>query len=266
MARDVNPIQKGYRDFYLEVMLGNIPGHKMLHKFGRNDSISNGVWDIVSPTGPSGSFPSSGSPVRIQAGGHAEDTSNGAGARSIIVIGIDTDLNEVSETVVTAGANASAYTTTSFWRIYRSYVDSVGTYTGNNMNNIVLETDGVFDSMVILAGEGQTQHGGFSIPQNKTGYILNIEVMTDGQKPADIRIFTRENFTNVTAPMSPKRLRLYFDGILGHMEIQPKSPMLVLPELSDFWVEARGSGSSTEVSVNYDVLIIDDDPGFLRTM
>lgn len=254
-------IPDSYKNFYLEVMLGNLPGHSMIQKFGRNDSILNNVWDLVSPTGPSGAFPASGTPVRIKAGGNVADTANGAGAREITIIGIDTDLVEVSETIITAGANASAYTIASFWRVYRVYVSSVGTYAGNNASDIIIENGEI--AAVILAGEGQTQHAGFSIPSGKTGYLIHVEIMVDANKSADIRIFTRENFTNTTAPMSPKRLKLYFDGILGHMEIQPHSPMLILPAVSDIWFEARGSGAGTEVSVDFEILLIDDDPGHL---
>lgn len=252
------------REFYTEIVMGRLPGHSIMHKFGRNDSVLNGVWDLVSPTGPSGAFPSSGSPVRIQAGGHAEDTANGAGAREITVIGIDTNLIEVTETIATAGANASAYTTASFWRVYRSYVSAVGTYNGNNTTDIVLENGQIF--ALILAGEGQTQHGGFSIPTGKTGHLLNVEIMSDSAKPTDLRLFTRENFTNVTAPMSPKRLRMYFDGVVGQIEIQHQSPMLELPALSDIWFEARAGAGGSQVSVDFDILLVDDDPGHLKRM
>ncbi len=260
MSRN-NGIPNSYKDFYLEVSLGNVPGHNIVHKFGRNDSILNSVWDLISPTGPSGAFPASGSPVRIKAGGDGTDIISGSGAREITVVGIDTNLQEITETIATSGASASLYTTASFWRVYRAYVSSVGTYNGNNVGNITMENSD--DKAIILAGEGQTQHGGFSIPTGKTGYLLNVHIMTDANKAADFRLFTRENFNDTTAPMSPKRLRLYFDGILGYMGIQPNSPMLMLPALSDIWFEARGGGAGTEVSIDFDILMIDDDPGHL---
>lgn len=264
MSHSHHGIPNSYKDFYLEVSLGNIPGHSITHKFGRNDSILNNIWDLVSPTGLSGAFPASGCLVRIKAGGNGADTIDGAGAREVTIIGIDTNLNEISETIVTAGVIASAYTTASFWRVYRAYVSSVGTYTGNNIADITLENGN--DIAIILAGEGQTQHAGFSIPSSKTGYLLNLMITADAAKAADFRLFTRENFTNTTVPMSPKRIRLYFDGILGHMGIYPHSPMLTLPALSDIWFEAKGAGRISEVSVDFDVLIVEDDPGHLINM
>jgi hypothetical protein len=129
-----------------------------------------------------------------------------------------------------------------------------------------METDGVFDSMVILAGEGQTQHGGFSIPTGKTGYLLKLHIMADGTKAADFRIFVKNNFNDTVVPMSPKQIKFFFDGVLGHMSVQPNNPMLELPALSDIWFEARGGGAGTQVSVDFDILLVDDEPGHLQTL
>lgn len=260
----------GYNDipknFLMEVRQGNVPGHSLVHKFGRNDSILNNVWDLISPTGPSGAFPASGTPVRIQAGGDGDDTANGAAAREITVVGIDTNLNEISETIATAGGSASAFTSASFWRVHRAYVSSVGTYGGNNTGNIVVEHSSSIDIIDILAGEGQSQHGAYTIPIGKTGYLMSISLEADSNKAADFRLFTRENFNVVTAPMKPKRLQLYFDGILGQETLNPGSPMLVLPALTDIWIEAEGGGAGTEVSVDFEILLIDDDPGHIRNL
>lgn len=252
------------RDFLIEVRQGNVPGYSLVHKFGRNDSILNGVWDLVSPTGPSGAFPASGTPIRIQSGGHIDDTGDGTGAREITVVGIDTNLDEVMEIIVTAGADASAYTIASFWRVYRAYVSSVGTYVSNNTGNIIIEHSSSVDIIDILAGEGQSQHGAFSIPSGKTGYLLSVSLESDSNKAADFRLFTRNNFDIVVAPMKPKRIRLYFDGILGQETLSPRSPMLVLPAVSDIWIEAEGGGGAgTEVSVDFEILLVDDDPGHI---
>ncbi len=138
MSRN-NGIPNSMKNFFLEVQQGNLPGYSIVHKFGRNDSVLNNVWDLVSPTSPSGAFPASGTPVRIKAGGHGDDTANGIAAREITVVGIDTNLVEISETIATAGASASAFTSSSFWRVYRAFVSSVGTYGGNNTGDIFVE-------------------------------------------------------------------------------------------------------------------------------
>ncbi len=259
-------IPNNFKNFFLEVQQSHVPGYAIVHKFGRNDSILNNVWDLVSPTGPSGAFPASGTPVRIQSGGDGDDTALGVAAREITVVGIDTNLVEITKTIATAGAGESAFTSASFWRVYRAYVSSVGTYGGNNTGNIVVEHSAAVDIIDILAGEGQSQHGAYTIPLGKTGYVMSISLEADSNKAADFRVFTRESFNVVSAPMKPKRLQLYFDGILGQEVLNPGSPMMVLPALTDIWVEARGGGASTEASVDFEILLIDDDPGHLRNL
>lgn len=257
------------KDFYAEIQLGNIAGYSIVHKFGRNDSVPNGQWELVSLLSDgSGLFMESPSTVRIKAGGNAADTANGLGAREITIIGINDTLEESIETIATSGAGASASTTNNFWRVHRSYLSEVGVYGSANSGNIIIEdSGGINDLIMIAAEEGQSQYGAYSIPLGKTGYLLDVHLTTDANKAADFRLYTRENFTNVSSPISPKRLRLYWDGILGQTEAySPKSPGLILPALTDIWVEAEGGGAGTEVSINLEIMLIDDQSEFIRSV
>ena len=251
------------KDYFVEVQRGNIEGHSIVSKFGRNDSVPNGVWQLVSLSSPSGAFPASGSPVRIKAGGDAADTAAGAGAREVTVIGIDASLAEVSETITTSGAGASAYTTTSFWRTYRAFVSSVGTYGVNNTGDLTIE-NAADDALIITAGEGQTQHGAYTIPIGKVGYLLTVDIDTDATKRADFRLFVRKNFNDVAAPMSPSQVKLHWDGVLGPISYRPRSPSIIIPALSDVWIEAEGDGANTDVSVDFEILLIDDPTGPIK--
>jgi len=247
------------KDYFVEVQRGNIAGQVVVNKFGRNESVPNGSWVLVSPSAPSGAFPVSGVSVRIKSGGDAADTAAGAGAREITVIGIDTNFEESTEIMITSGVNASAYTTTSFWRVYRAYVSSVGTYGGNNVADITIENG--LDALVIMAGEGQTQHGAFTVPIGKVGYLLTVDIDADAGKAADFRLFIRENFNVITAPMPASRVRLHWDGVIGHVNYRPRSPSIVIPQCSDIWIEAEGDGANTDVSVDFEILLIDDPEG-----
>jgi hypothetical protein len=257
-----NGVRNDIKDFFVETSQGNIAGHSIVHKYGRNDSIANGVWSLVSSTNIDLSLPSSGSPARIKVSGNVLDTANGSGAREVTVVGIDDTLEEVSETIATSGSGVSAMTTSNFWRIYRAYASEVGTYGGANSGDITIEAaDGTRDIIVITSGEGQTQHGAYSVPSGKVGYLLSVHMMADAAKAADFRLFTRENFIDTVAPMSPKRLRLFFDGVLGDVVHKAVTPGPVLPALTDIWVEARGSTGSSEVSVDFEILLVDDATG-----
>lgn len=251
------------KEFLIEVQQGNVPEYSMMQKFGRNSSVENNVWSIVSDSNPSGTFPPSGSPVRIKAGGDPADSSSGVGARSILIIGLNTDLVEVEEVISTSGANASAYTTNSFWRIYRSKVEYVGTYNATNVGDIVIEN--TEDMLTISAGDGQTQHGAYTIPSGKTGQIVGIYLNSDGVKAADFRLMTRLNMTDVSPPVESKRLLTYWDGILGYAQ-HIIAPTQSIPALTDIWMEARGGGAGTQVSIGFDILLKDDYPGHIARL
>ena len=249
----------GSKDFLIEVQKGNVAGHSMVHKFGRNDELPNGSWEVINLLGSTWPILSAATTVRIKAGGNAADTAAGAGAREVTVQGIDSNGDETSETIATAGASASSATTASFWRIHRAWVSSVGTYGSANTAAVTIENSGGGTDLIqIAADEGQTQFAGFTIPSGKTGYLISLHLTVDASKAADFRVFTLNDITDTTAPMASKRLKLYFDGVLGELRYVPKGPELSLSALTDIWIEASGGGAGTEVSADFELLLVDD--------
>lgn len=243
-------------EFLIEVVKGNVPGHSIIHKFGRHDAVPNGVFEKIELVASNPAFISSVSTVRIKAGGNVADTSAGDNARSVIVCGIDSNLNLFEETLITAGASASSNTIASFWRVHRLEVGEVGVYGNSNATSIMLEdSGGSADIIGIGAGEGQSQHAAYTIPNGFRGYLLGALITVDGIKPADIKMLTRENFNDTVPPIQSIKLKQYFDGVTGVEAFQPKSPMKI-EALTDIWFEAEGSGAQTEVSVDFEILLI----------
>lgn len=247
------------QDYLIEVARGNVNGHSLVHKFGRNDAIPNGTWAFVSQLGHTAWPLAAATTVRVKAGGDVADTAAGNGAREITIQGIDSTGVESSEAVATAGALVSAATTTSFWRVHRAWVSAVGAYGVGNTDDVVIENSGGgTDLLQITDDEGQSQFAGYTIPIGKMAYLLSVHITVDAGKAADIRIFTRDDITDTIAPMASKRLKLFFDGVLGDMVYKPLSPELSLNALTDIWVEARGGGVISQVSADFELLMVDD--------
>lgn len=247
------------RNFLIEVQKGNIPGHSIVQKFGRNDSVPNASWAFVNELGFTGWPLSAATTVRIKAGGNAADTAAGLGAQEVTVQGIDDSFNEVTEAIATAGAAASSATSTLFWRVHRAWVSVAGTYGSANTGIVLIENSGGGTDLIrIEAGDGQTQFGGWTVPIGKTAYLLSMHFSVDALKAASIRVFTRDNIDDTTTPFSPKRLKLFFDGVIGQFNYTTNAPGLVINEKADIWVEAFGGGAITEVSTNFELLIVDD--------
>lgn len=247
------------QDFYTQVALGNVPGHSLVHKFGRNAAVPNGTWAFVTTVGQTAHALSAATAVRIKAGGDVADTAAGAGAREVMVQGIDENLAEIAIAITTAGASASAATVETFWRAHRAWVSAVGTYGAGNTDDIVIENaTGGTDIITISADEGQTQDSIWTVPEGSTAYLIGMDITVDAGKAADIRLFTRADMDDTTAPMPSKRLRKFFDGVLGHLPYHPRSPSQLVAGPADVWVEARGAGAGTEVSADFELLVVAD--------
>jgi len=246
------------RDFLIEVQKGKIAGHSMVHKFGRNDAVPNGSWAFVTLLGHTAWPLSAATTVRVKAG-NAADTAAGNGAREITVQGIDDSFNEVSEAVATAGESASAATTASFWRIHRAWVSAAGVYGAGNTAAVVIENSGGGTDLIQIAvEEGQTQFTGWTVPTGKKAYLLSLHVHVDARKYTNIRVFTRDDIDDTSAPVKSKRLKLFFDGVIGQYTYKPRGPELVVNAKADIWVEAWGDGAVAEVACEFELLVVDD--------
>lgn len=242
-------------EFLIEVQKGNVSGHSLVHKFGRNDAVPNGSWAFVNSLGFTSWPLSAATTVRVKAG-NTNDTVAGSGARKVYVQGIDDSGDEVSEEIELAGTSASSATSTSFFRVHRAWVSAVGTYGGANTGDVVIENSaGGTDLLKIMAGEGQSQFAAWSVPAGKMAYLMSIHLTVDSNKKANIRVFMRKSNTDATGDMEPKRLKLYFDGVTGDFIYSPRSPGMVIPAETDIWIEAYGDGGTCEVSADFELLV-----------
>ena len=226
------------------------------HKFGWNLAVPNGSYAPVNDLGAL-YLPTTATAVRVKAG-NAADTAAGAGARTISVTGLDETGALVTETLTTAGESASANSTTTFIRVFRASVATCGTYGGANTAAVVIEiAAGGQDWIRIPAGIGQSQFGCYTVPVGYSAYLVHISVNADAGKSADIRLLTREDILTTSAPVSSKKVKLDFNGVLGNVQVGDGYPILEVPALTDIWMEASGSGAGTEVSVDFDMILFE---------
>ena len=247
-------------DFFLELAKGDVVGHSVVYKFGHNAAVANGAWEGVHTLSSTFTFVTSAATVRVKAG-NVNDTAAGSGARAITIEGLSSTGALQTEVLVTAGASASSVSAATYVRVFRIYVapESAGAYGGVNTGIIVIENGtGGTDLISIAAGEGQSTYGAYTIPLGKTGYITHLTVEADGVKPANFRVWVREDILDNTSPYEPARILLHFDGIAGHATERPRTRILKLNELTDIWVEAYGSGAATEVSVDFEIILVDN--------
>ena len=245
-------------NYWLEVVKGNVTGSSITHKFGTNPGVPNGSWEIISSISAAGYgiFLAAATTVRVKAGGNAADAVAGTGARKIIVQGIDDSLNEVTEEIDLAGASASSSTTTNFWRVHRAWVSEAGSG-GFNAAIITVEiTAGTQDLLQIDAGAGQTLHAVFSSPTGYDMYLLSAIMTVDSTRSSDFRIFKREQFDDVSAPIESYRIQEEWVGLENEFVFKPHSPIKISSLPCDIWGEAQGNASTPSVSMDLELLLV----------
>ena len=252
------PASNIVNNFGLHIARNKITGYEWVQKFGANNAVGTSVEDVWF-AGGTYPWPQTAETVRIKAGGDVNDTAAGTGAQSVIITGLDETFTQVQETLVTAGASASAPSVTTFIRILSAKVVSVGTYTGSNVGDIQIETTSTLAVIANLgAVVGRTQLSQYTIPAGKTGYIQGIEAGVDSNKVVDLYLYERYNADDTTGPTySTKRILNRFVGVAGTITIQVNSAM-ILPEKTDVWFAAITSVGTSKVSVNYSIILIDN--------
>jgi hypothetical protein len=251
------------KDFLIEVSKGNIAGHSLVHKFGSNGAVGNAAYETITSIAHPGlsvinSHLTTAVTMRIKNGGHVNDDAGGTGARKVMIVGLDETGAEAQEEVVTNGVANSAYTTTTFIRVFRAYVTDVGTYGGTNAGAITIRANGGIDMVIIGNAIGQTLHGMYTIPLGKTGHLLSVTLTVESLKPVSIIMFTREDILDTTLPVTGKRTKLFWNGLENNFSYNPDSPKIVLPPLTDIWFEGRAAVAGAGVSVDFEILLVDD--------
>lgn len=245
----------------LDVVRGLAPGCNGFFRFGRNTSIGL----TYTPVTRSGFYrtpqASAATALRVKAGGNANDTANGTGARSITLVGLNSSGDVISETIATAGASASAATTQSFTRLTEAFVASSGTYASqsaaSHAGTITIENAAGTEDWAVIAdgnlGKGQSEIAVHTTPRTKAAVIRNITVSSDADKKANVVLFKRENILETAAPYSPLRLVLELPQTSGLIDLQ-FDPPLHFPPLCDFGFLASVSGSTTDVSIGMNIM------------
>ncbi len=215
-------------------------------KFGFNAAVGTS-FEAIHSLGGAINFPTAAETVRIKAGGDATDDAGGDGARSIQVYGIDDNLNEVNEVIVTNGADASLATTALFWRVFRARVIDVGLYGAANTTAITIEnTASAQELLEIPATLGQSQTSLVSTALKRPIVITNISFLVEALKVVTFRMFIREAFTTVAAPFRAKRQLLSPLKVSESGERMSLDAPMFVPELSDVWFEGTHATATVE--------------------
>ena len=249
-------------DPYFDILIGNKNGYEVIKKFGRNAAVGTSFVPIAIGGIYQRKQPASATTLRIKAGGDANDTAAGTGARSIFLEGLDETGTLVQEELATAGASASSATTATFIRLFRAWVEDCGSYGGgSHVASITIEDSaGAADWATIDATdtpEGQSEIGIYTVPKGYKAYVTNIYPTLEASKTVDLRFFKREGALTASAPYSARRSQISWSGLeTTPGQISPKTGYGPFPEYTDFGFIAKIATGTAHVAVNYEIILV----------
>jgi hypothetical protein len=239
----------GDKDFLIEVAKGNVTGHALIRQYGFNADIDDAATyeDVWSP-GASKSW-QTGAQSMEAVSSDADDTSAGAGARTIRVLTLDASHDEDTQDVTMNGATPVALTGTHF-DVYSAHVLTAGaTETNEGAIDIQVASAGAVQAQIPL-GFGETQQALYVIPNGKTGYVIDWGVGLISKLTTPLiegRLITKEN----SAAWRVQDVRE-----LGMTE-PPKAP-ISLPAKTIVRVQASSDTDDAGVRGFLAILLVDD--------
>ena len=229
--------------FLLAEAQGHVDDWGHNRKFGFNNDLG-ATWEPIHESSEATySWPDHADVLNIVSGS-ADDSGvagTAAGAHTITIIGLDGDLNEITETVTLQGQTIVS-TTNQFYRVNRAFVASGGTDL-DNAGAISIDTAVDSDTVAVIpAGEGQTLQAVYTVPAGYTGYIKRFAISAASNKVVDFRVRIRLNADDTAVPYPHFRTILRESGISGPVELV-NDGYEAFPEKTDIIVEGQGASN-----------------------
>jgi hypothetical protein len=232
-------------NYGLGVAKGQFDDITHIHKFGAVPAMSQNttgtIWDVNDTAYPWSAFDTAGT-LSIPA---VNASDNG---KSVVLVGLDSDYLELSETVTVSSSGATT-TTQSFKRIFRAYITN-GSAT--NVGDIVIQKGGTTVA-TIKAGKAQTLMAVYTVPAGKTGYIIKgtctCQAGADATGEMFVRYFGEDSF----------RVGHSFEvsGTGGEYTYDFGVPFKV-PEKSDIDVRCSVRSNNARVTAAFDMILDED--------
>lgn len=182
-------------EFYFQLGRGQIGFHTRFSINGYAGSVSTTERTIWAGPTAIYAFPSSALTMSISSSS-ANDAAAGTGARTVMVMGLDNNYAEITDTV-TLNGTTPVNTSKPFFRINRMDVASSGS-AKTNVGDISAINGGVTYG-IIAAGDGRSATAVYTVPAGQTVFLHNLTASASGSGTAVaclIRILRYSPVTN----------------------------------------------------------------------
>ena len=253
---------KRVSDFGVDVAKGEVPGHSVIQKFGRNSAVSSSFVPIC--LSAFYRTPTSNTALEVVST-DVDDTFLGAGARTIYYEGLQVQsgsLVVVSDVVELDGTTPVALPD-SLIRLYRWYVASSGVYAsqsaGSHQGDLTIQESGAGNVWSKIENNGfpraQSQIGAYTVPTGYTAYVSKISYSVESDKEADILMFKREGVLNTSAPYNAMNLVTEINSATGNYTVEYRTP-LKFEEETDFGFLGKLKANTGPMTVDFEIKLV----------
>jgi len=238
---------KYIEDDYLNIGRGLVKGTTSIHKFGAVPAMSTGttgtIWDKNDTPYPWSAFDTPGilTIATFAANGSSSTADTG---KSVVVIGLDENYNEVQETIAISGASGTG--TQTFARVYRAFLSD----TVSNVTQIRVSR-GATEVLRIQIGLAQTLMAIYTVPAGYNGYLCQGVASIEYGGDATINMFVRY-------PGGPFRIghsgEVAGTGMPYHYGF---TVPIKLPPKTDIDIRAAVRSNNSRVTAAFDIILID---------
>jgi len=234
-------------NLFLNIARGLVRGTSFIHKFGAVPILSTNttgtVWDVTDTIYPWTAWNTAGIIT-------VDRANAGDAGKQITVVGLDSDYNNLTETITLTNATGNA-STNSFARIFRAFFsDGV-----NNVGAISVKKGGTTVA-AITAGKGQTLMAVYTIPAGTTGYLMkgtcSAQAGADATGEMYVRYFGQEAF----------RIGHEFEvSGSGGQYLYDFTVPIPIPAKSDIDVRVTARSNNGRFTAAFDLILIRDNLG-----
>lgn len=254
MAKMIEQGTKYAKEFHLNVASGEYTNISAFFKFGRSSNIGlteSVIWD----GGGDYIFLSSAEFINVVSD-NINDTALGSGARTLIIYGLDSNFNEISE-IITLNGTTHVKSVKEYLRLFRAIVISSGTNTVVNGGNIgTISFTGFTSSTLqakIIPNQSQTLMAVYTVPAGKTGYITGGTFSVGSGKSCTFRGRARDNKV-VNAPFNNI---LILDIYQTSLDIKLNTPYKVT-EKTDIAITGIDGTPAISASASFGIILINN--------
>ena len=186
-------VQGAYEPFDLQVARNQIAGHTTVSIFGYQANVTTTsipVWENATTY----TFPASAATANV-----ASSSASDVGA-TVLINGLDSNFNPLSETVTIASGNT--ITTNSYLRINSLFLTKPGSGFNTNQGNVTVK-QGANTIAQINTGIGKSQSSVYTVPNGYTFYLDYVEANTSNSYTSgNYLIYNVVTINNVTGVQS----------------------------------------------------------------